>query len=337
MRTFAALMLMVVFSMPTHAQIRAEIDDNDPEYDGPLVLQFPILTLRPPVTTDMPLDVLLGYIFADSLARSVPTAESASLINNLTESDTLQHALRYYYLMDDYDPVRFFQWRGWSTNGTYMTPPGWLCYSLMRRAYEIIPNARKIMPIHDADIIAHVLVHSVYQKTDTSARFARTAELVTCEIIDPIKGNRIPYCKSYDGTSDLDEEVLISHPALLGSCLQFDYRLEWSRVGDAEAFSDTSFGSPSGEQWIKTNHEYIVFLQFAGIYGRFDDTVYTGSNWGYLTPGRIVSMTTTGGMYPIIDGRVYDPNDDFGFGGNNLTTEAWKYNLRARINDIREY
>ncbi len=38
-------------------------------------------------------------------------------------------------------------------------------------------------------------------------------------------------------------------------------------------------------------------------------------------------------MYPVVDGIVYDPNNDFGF-GSGLTKEAFKSALRSRIANI---
>jgi hypothetical protein len=83
---------------------------------------------------------------------------------------------------------------------------------------------------------------------------------------------------------------------------------------------------PTGGWWVKPGHEYIVFLTFFGIGA--DSTKGYFSVW----PGTTVDGSS-GGMYPVVNGIVQDPGDDFGL-GSNLTVAAWKAGLRARINSI---
>jgi hypothetical protein len=79
--------------------------------------------------------------------------------------------------------------------------------------------------------------------------------------------------------------------------------------------------------WVKPGHEYIVFLNFTGIGA--DST----TNYFTLNPGP--SALGNGGVYPIVDGIVQDPGDDYGIGASiGLPVSVWKSRIRARISAI---
>ncbi|MCB2206255.1 hypothetical protein KQI65_16040 [bacterium] len=95
--------------------------------------------------------------------------------------------------------------------------------------------------------------------------------------------------------------------------------------------NDSTFGSIDGVRWIKPGNEYIVFLQFRSPHGY-------GANYfnnRYLTPGSIVGVTTTGGMYPIVNGYVDNPHNDFGL-GEHAPVEEFVKKLRGAIDRLVE-
>src|SRR5947209_2058575 len=78
-----------------------------------LMIRFVPRTLNyPPLQTEMPLDVALGYIGMDSLVRStnVVSGQWDTLLANTYDSDTLRFALKYLYKMGDWDPITFFEY-----------------------------------------------------------------------------------------------------------------------------------------------------------------------------------------------------------------------------------
>jgi hypothetical protein len=307
-----------------------------PYVDGALIQSFPLPTVTPPLTSDMPFDVMIGYIIGDSAARSLSIEQRGRLLFTMTYSDTLRYVLKYLWKMVDYDPVRFYQWGSYRpTSNYYPSPPAVLHSMLLERAEKVYPDAKRTVMLSTASVIVHVRVNSTQDKIDTKAVHAKHAVLVTTTVVEPIKGQRIPKCwidSRTKGESNRSIATALAtsvgdQPATPGACLQFEYRLEWTRLNHSMATTnlDSTLVDSDGKQWVQPNTEYIVFLDFTGL-GRdasFDYAVLTPAAW----------FGTTCSMYPIKDGKVYDPYDDFGF-GTGLTPEQFKAALHAKINSI---
>ncbi len=73
--------------------------------------QFPIIRSIPPLNTSMPLDVLISYIYLDSLLRS-PLASTLEqrLESWTTLNDTLTYAAKCMCTLIDYNPIIFNQY-----------------------------------------------------------------------------------------------------------------------------------------------------------------------------------------------------------------------------------
>jgi hypothetical protein len=84
----------------------------------------------------------------------------------------------------------------------------------------------------------------------------------------------------------------------------------------------------NGDAWIKKDQEYIVFLNIV-TYCNYEDNIYYN-----LRP--VAPESYTFNMYPIQNGYVYDPKDDFGF-GTGLTISQFKSALRTRIDLIKNF
>ena len=67
------------------------------------------------LTPSMPFDIIMSYIYADSIAKSTPT-HLDSVKKNVWSigaySDTMKYALKYLYKITDYDPVKYLRFRG---------------------------------------------------------------------------------------------------------------------------------------------------------------------------------------------------------------------------------
>ncbi|MEO6939206.1 MAG: hypothetical protein ABI444_03575 [Candidatus Kapaibacterium sp.] len=111
--------------------------------------------------------------------------------------------------------------------------------------------------------------------------------------------------------------------------MQFEYAPNWS--GGIEDDAPTLLRlRDSGGNWIRRDSEYIVFLNFRSISSESSNGYYAlFPNWGVFG--------SSGGMYHIRNGLVFDPNDDFNIGagiGAGLSVADWKARLRARIDLI---
>ncbi|HVZ41654.1 MAG TPA: hypothetical protein VHI13_20405, partial [Candidatus Kapabacteria bacterium] len=90
-----------------------------------------------------------------------------------------------------------------------------------------------------------------------------------------------------------------------------------STVGDGFA------GRPG--PWVQPDVDYIVLLRLQGIGG---DSLYH-----YTSVFPVGWFGNACCMYPVVEGIVYDPHDDFGFGPGR-TPAQFITALRARIYSI---
>ena len=183
-----------------------------------------------------------------------------------------------------------------------------------------------------ADIIAHVKIMDTVSTFDSTAHVAKHMVLVTAEIQAPIKGKFVPKCANNELNTQPHQisQSVSTFPQLAdsGVCLQFNYALEWDRFPNTDIRPLWPFGDASGT-WVKPNKEYIIFLRLQGTRGNIDNNTYFTviPMWGVFG--------TAGGMYPITDGLVVDPADDFGIGADTgLTPSQWKAGLLTRINEL---
>jgi len=296
-------------------------------FGGPLFDAFPLLTQYPPLSTGMPYDVLLGYIGGDSIVRHASENLVRTTTKSLTYADTAKYAAKFIYEMTDYDPVTFFRWcYTQPTSGMYSSGgPGFVRGKLFDRLNVIFPKNLNFVPLLTSDYIAHVKVTETVTSTDTTASRARTAVLVTSYILDTIKGRRVPFCLNEQFKSKGNSEVQLQ--GAYGACINWDYRLEWQRLNHTGKTThwDSTFVDSQGGQWVEKHQEYIVFLRFISL--RRD------SEYNYATLIPVTGWGSCGGMYPIVNGVVYDPYNDFGY-GTNLTVAQFKAALRGNINAI---
>ncbi len=74
-------------------------------------IRYPFLSSLPPLLTSMPLDVLIGYIAADSALRHGQSQDlNARVLAWHSFNDTLRLLGKYLYKMVDWDPVRYRQY-----------------------------------------------------------------------------------------------------------------------------------------------------------------------------------------------------------------------------------
>lgn len=83
-------------------------------YDSTVAMfqeRFPIIRSIPPYSTDMPLDVLLSYLYIDSALKSASFGSLKTKIRSwTTNNDTMKLFVRSLYAMSNYDPIRFNQY-----------------------------------------------------------------------------------------------------------------------------------------------------------------------------------------------------------------------------------
>jgi len=115
------LCLIVATSFVMNAQMRAR-SSSDSIYAratntwfDPLNYQFencyPKLSAIPPLSTDMPSDIILAYVYLDSIMRNYTNDGTRDRwLRNRTKNDTINLLLKYLYLLKNFDPQRFYQY-----------------------------------------------------------------------------------------------------------------------------------------------------------------------------------------------------------------------------------
>lgn len=309
------VLFLFIFLIAAIHELKSQPPCN-PEIDG-LYFEIPHLTDYPPLTTDMPYDVLIGYIASDSACKNVHYDEITNFVNNQSYNDTLRYIMRFYYQMADYNPIKFYQFLKFSPQ-SYKTPPSYVKNEVLDRIRITSPNPTIHRLLLASTIIAHVEVTDTFTINQNDEIICKNLSIVSANILDTIKGNFIPECTSING----NELSKVSTRDLNDNCLQFEYCYEWT----------TSFGEKlvdsSGIGWIKQNHEYIVFLGPRIICSDTTNTYMT-----LMPEGR---MTATFGMYPVIDNIVHDPNNEFGL-GETVPIIEFKNQLQMYINEIINY
>ncbi|MFP4369330.1 MAG: hypothetical protein ACLFR2_07115 [Candidatus Kapaibacterium sp.] len=293
-----------------------------------------------PLSLNMPLEVIFGYIALDSaIYYGSYNLLDEFLERQTTFNDTLQQIMKHYYMMKDYDPILF------KKNMDYFD------YNFQMRPLDLEKRARKYLvrfsekPYLDnallkSSLIAHVKV------TDTISRLSMGdwKGIATCEIIDLIKGQKFFGCKDLNIYEDIPNKKdpssnLLEYSAIdSGDCLQLHYSLSWPRVDGQNAnyreldsagnVITPTLRDENGEQWMKKDKEYIVFIQLVVLCSTENAEYY--AVWGGI------DNSETCNMYPIEEGNVLDPGEEFEL-GETVDLDEFKHQLRSRINEILSY
>ncbi|HET6400488.1 MAG TPA: hypothetical protein VFH95_03730 [Candidatus Kapabacteria bacterium] len=313
-------------------------------YGGVLEYSIPILTAVPPVDGTMPSDIDSAYLLTDWLMRTTPTASIDQFITNIGYNDTLKELAKMLYKTDDYNPLKLIQYEasGWPVGGHpdypwhYKADPDHERTLLQNHIGKVFQDTARTGFLLASDIIADVTITDTSIKFDPSDHVVPHMVLVRSTINDEIKGKFIPQCTGLifkagkSGKQPLTAANVfpaIADTAAVGSCLNFEYSPEWQNGVFDDQVAAGGYLQDSTGWWIRPDSEYLVFLYLDGVNADTANAYFTiDPFWGVFG--------TQGAMYRVVNGRVVDPNDDFGLGGTNLKVAVWKTRLRARINNI---
>lgn len=292
-----------------------------------LVYELPKITTVPPLYPGQPIDVSEAYLLFDEGLRQSNLGGTDHYFQRMGYGDTSKYIVNLIYRVDDDNPLSFFSYCTESSS-SYLTGPGYAFASFSQN----IPRMYQDSGITDllvlSDIISDIRVTDTARTLDTLSSSPLRIVAVTCQILDEIKGKMVPQCPSdLYGQKKSGIHPLSTAPFLTsavaadtGGCLQFQYSLDW--YSDTVGYSLHKLGDSVNGDWIRKDSEYIVFLRLSFL---TSDT----SQHDYFTISPIIGGACVG-MYPVRNGLVYDPRNDFGF-GLGLTPNEFKTQLRARI------
>jgi hypothetical protein len=307
------LAVFVIFGCAVCTSLRAQPSCFD--CDGAVIFEIPQASAVPITTDNMPSEIVSSYRWFDSLCRlGLDINQVDSLFDSFTFSDTSRRFLKRLYEINDYDPVAYWQIL-MSYSNRYESQPWLVQHSFLVHVANEYPN--KISGLLGyADIIAHVKVVDTFSSINDSATYSKSILGVTCLVIDTLKGHNWPsrkYNKRLIRPAEKQTLLLINRD------LQFEYSPTWNRMWDIDLINEDS------SNWIGKDNEYIVFLRFERLTSS-DSSIA-------LTLWPVMNTSTMGTMYPIVNGIVQDPNDDYGF-GKGLKVEQWKQALREKIDQL---
>jgi len=315
--------------------------------------------------SNMPLDVLVGYIVADSVVRAAPRGPILDKISRMNLStDTAQYIYKYWHTMNEYDPLRFFSYTRRRYHGAEVNYLR--LHSDMRHKMYVDPKFTYVV----SDYILHVYVNNTVHidtsdatpymtistdpKTkrpirDSTGNFVYTTHIrvqpetvAYCKVVDTLKGGKFPSLNNaifYNGERPKPEEGGIVEDNTYADALfpiatpdiVFSYRDLWTNG----QYGPTLYNSRDGH-WIKPSREYIVFLELRGIDAEDDDLNPDGTPskvYYYIMPYPHVKSRS---MYPVEDGYVIDKYDALGF-GKKVPVEEFKQNIRDKISEIKSF
>jgi len=302
-----------------------------PEYQA-LTFEYPKYPYLPYYTTDMPYEVMLGYIVMDSVCNYGNALLLDDFISRQTFNDTIKKIMNYIYRMADWDPFLFIETQ--YESNFYMHPSN-VIEKLINKSASLSTNFNLIKLLLKSHYILHIRVTDTLTRRYQSSNITIPVAIVNYEILDTIKGRKIPICKDISLNYGSESVKAKKAPSGPNNCSQFGYSLLWQRSTENNDIviinpsgGGTSLFDENGVLWTKTNSEYIVCLNISLLCGT------AGFEYVSIRPNVIPSLTCT--MYPIENGKVQDPGNEFGF-GTSSDIDEFKLLLRQKINEILSY
>ncbi|MFP4528154.1 MAG: hypothetical protein ACLFQX_06365 [Candidatus Kapaibacterium sp.] len=332
MKTIRFLLVLAALTAMFPLLLKSQFPPCDP---GLKAQTFSVDTLQniPPYSLNMPYDVLLGYIALDSVCNYASRAAYKEFLSRQNYNDTLRYIMRYYYKVVDYDPIIFKQYL-YQADIDSINPANVRSDISKLIAHSPTPFIHKMLL--NSFYIAHVRISDTIRTVDTNAMTCKNGIIVTAEVLDLIKGQRLPNCTDYNYPYKYNEksdrnDKASAYPSLPDPCLQFYYCLEWHRgvnPDDRVNMNDLKAVDSHGNPWVKKDKEYIVFLNL--IFNCRHQGKY------YLSAFPSTSVSETLSMYPIENGMVQDPGNEFGL-GTSVPLATFKNALNSLINEIVTY
>lgn len=282
----------------------------------------------------MPFDVMFSYVALDSIMRYSNMFIAKSLVNSWTTlNDTLKSAIKYYYKINDYNPVSYVQYshsiRDYKRfpknlvnqrlvnintgevisdtipaqdtilySGKYRNDIMDLEELLVNKYMSFIPKEdfRKFKALLEADYILRVRILDIDSTVAKNSTVSKFIYNVNAEVLDTLKGKYFKNsCNNPEPTTS-DNNIITN----ILPCMNFMYDKE---LYDPEYKQINWINDPAFEQSYNgfgflPNQEVIVFLKF---YGRKIDNQ---NDYFDL----LVHKFSSNGAIPIINGQVRDLN-----------------------------
>lgn len=273
----------------------------------------------PPINSDMPNDVMLGYIVADSVLKTANLVQIEDFINrqdNNIFSDSLKYFLKYFYKLSDYDPITLNQFAMESPEDYVF--PNIVKSELSYFFNQNLDSGAQYDYLINSSYILHVTINDTAQIYIDSTNPACTyTTAVSATVIDTIKGKNIPNIQinpNMVGFKKLKDKIQSG----TGATFVFQYCNQWPQAG----------GNKLLNNFVVPTKEYIVILLVRPLC-EFNDKTYNT-----ITPYLIPDFGC--GMYRIENGMVMDVGNEWGL-GQSVPVQQFKDRIRTYINNIENF
>jgi hypothetical protein len=279
----------------------------------------------------MPLEQFVGYTIMDSIITygkdSFPTSQAQkNFIKSLTcTGDTLNYALKYLYLLADYNPFLYYNFL--TSYQTGKQQPMSILTELLNHVKKECGQQK--FEVMKAEYILHLQINQlepfVYESSPpevdpiTGGTYTDSTHLVYAYtiVLDTIKGQVFP---------DIGNAIEVF--------LQDSDEVSTKKSTSLSVPTNTNFMFYFSSNWnyvhntlgVNESNEYIVFLWT--LPACVNDT--TGYQYYEMRP------TVSDIVFPIVDGNVIDKRNKFGW-GTSIPLATFKQNLQELIDSIKEY
>ena len=198
-----------------------------------------------------------------------------SYIQSLSYGDTLKFLASLLYQVVDDNPITFMRWEGaFPKPYPYHEAPGEVRTHLQSQFSTLAVDTNRTPFLLNADIIADIKVTDTAQYFWPSNTLNPRSVVVTCQILDGIKGKYVPGCpfiykarkKGATPQSLYPPVFADTVPATTGTCMQSEYTPTWTLGIQTDYYipGQNELTDSTGD-WIRQDSEYVVFLDFVGV------------------------------------------------------------------------
>ena len=289
----------------------------------------------PELESTMPLDIMVGYIVADSIIRNANNVQIYNFIKDLGnyDNDTLMYIIKYMYRLADYDPIRYRRYIGTCLNVSQKRCSGMSVENDVLKRLGIQKGDKRRGLLISPDYILHVRVNETVLTDIPDGIICTSLIAGHSTVLDRIKGQILPPLGAYYGI-EINNSAIFESSYPNPTNFVFEYCPNWP--GTSRGVIECEDGSP----WLKPDKEYIIFTRLGGHCGT---TMIAEENPSLnITPNIVYAAmypilgNGSGGMFPIEDGNVIDARDFFGW-GKVVPLAVFKQNLRNLIDTIRNF
>jgi hypothetical protein len=308
-----SLLLSTSLASRSHAQRHVDTASSNGCFRQPVT---PIASI-PTLHSDMNFDCLMGYIYFDSLCRSITSRRQLdSLAGRLRSWDTLKILARFLYRMTEYDADLFEEYlnAAVSLNPLYHLTPGVVRAVLLDRMDSVLGKRNKLTLLSEASAILRIHVDAVFGGVDSSATIPVDPLPVRCvfgSVVDVIKG--IHWRQGAQPPESPKVRLLTASPEVNFVVSPYWHKIHvaeednWSIGVDSSGSTTVRCDSCYGSNAVQAGKNYVVFLRSV-----FNDYNGTNSYYDYF-PKAYYSQE--GGIFEIdASNNVLIPSNYFGYG-----------------------